>query len=433
MAGEIEELHIFLDPQVMDAAVQELGDRSVQLLDGIGLTDVAIMDIALKINSELSQPGVCGSLFAQSASHTLTLQLLRRHSTLSADEALDRMDLPAHRLRAALEYIEAHLCEDVSLDAIAAAANLSTFRFARGFRKATGQPPHQYVIGRRLERAKQLLRATEEEIGRGRAPRGIRLAEPLHRGVQPALRPAAQTISPILPTMIDVGRRRCALLTAVVIALPLWLDGCSTRSLIRDPTVAAADKAILAPEVTMYVVRRGWHIDLGFAASDLTGPLAAAREQFPQARFVTFGFGDRRYLHARNPAFPNMLAALWPGDGLLLVTALGATPQQAFGDSEVVEVKLSARQAAQAQRSVVGALMLQDARPQSDGPGPYEDSLWRSSLRYSAAFTCNTWAAQVLSSAGLPLRVHGVVFAAQVWQPLVRLARAASPINEPAQ
>jgi AraC family transcriptional regulator len=163
--GEIEELHIFLDPQVMSVAVQELGDRPVQLLDGIGLTDMAVMDIALKINTELSQPGVCGSLFAQSASHTLTLQLLRRHSTLNTHAMLDRLDLPAHRLRAALDYIEAHLCEDVSLDAIAAAANLSTFRFARGFRKATGQPPHQYVIGRRLERAKELLRATEEEIG----------------------------------------------------------------------------------------------------------------------------------------------------------------------------------------------------------------------------------------------------------------------------
>lgn len=234
--------------------------------------------------------------------------------------------------------------------------------------------------------------------------------------------------------MIGAGRRRCALLTAVVIAWPLWFDGCNTRSVARDPTVATVDEAMLAPEVTMYVVRRGWHIDLGFAASDLTGPLAAAREQFPQARFVTFGFGDRRYLHARNPAFPNMLAALWPGKGLLLVTALRATPQQAFGEREVVEVKLSSRQAAQAQRSVVGALTLQDARPQSDGPGPYEDSLyWRSSLRYSAAYTCNSWAAQVLNSAGLPLRVHGVVFAAQVWQPLVRLARPSSPINEPAR
>jgi AraC family transcriptional regulator len=162
--GEIEELHMFLDPEVLSAAAHEIADRPVQLLDGIGIIDMAILDVALKINAELAQPGLCGRLFSQSMTHSLALQLLRRHSTLCGSDRLERLDIPAHRLRAALEYIEAHLCEDVSLEAIAAAANLSTFRFARGFRKATGQPPHQYVIGRRLERAKDLLRTTNADI-----------------------------------------------------------------------------------------------------------------------------------------------------------------------------------------------------------------------------------------------------------------------------
>jgi AraC family transcriptional regulator len=163
--GGIEELHIFLDPVVVSAAAQELGDRPVRLLDGIGLIDMSIMEIALKIHAELMRPEVCSRLFASSMSHALTLQLLRRHSTLSIHDRLQRLDLSPRRLQSALEYIEAHLCEDVSLEAIAAAANLSVFRFARGFCKATGQPPHQYVIGRRLERAKDLLRTTEESIG----------------------------------------------------------------------------------------------------------------------------------------------------------------------------------------------------------------------------------------------------------------------------
>jgi len=162
--GEIEELHIFLDPEILTAAAQEIGDRPVHLLDGIGIVDMAILDIALKINAELTQPGVCARLFAQSMTHCLALQLLRRHSSVGASETIERLDIPPHRLRAALEYIEAHLCEDVSLAAIAAAANLSTFRFARGFRKVTGQAPHQYVIGRRLERARDLLRTTDEPI-----------------------------------------------------------------------------------------------------------------------------------------------------------------------------------------------------------------------------------------------------------------------------
>ncbi len=209
--------------------------------------------------------------------------------------------------------------------------------------------------------------------------------------------------------------RRCALLAAMAIALPLWLGGCDTHGALLAPAVGRT--------VTMYVVRRGWHIDVGFAANDLTGPLRTVSGQFPDARFVTFGFGDRRYLHARDPAFPNMLAALWPGDGLMLVTALRGTPQQAFGESQVIELQVSASQATAAQSSMAASLALQDGQPQSDGPGPYQGSAyWRSSLRYSAAYTCNTWAAQMLASAGLPLPVHGVVFAGQVWRAVRRLA-----------
>jgi AraC family transcriptional regulator len=40
---------------------------------------------------------------------------------------------------------------------MAAAAHLSSYHFARQFKAATGLPPHQYVISRRVERAQRLL------------------------------------------------------------------------------------------------------------------------------------------------------------------------------------------------------------------------------------------------------------------------------------
>ena len=40
---------------------------------------------------------------------------------------------------------------------MAAIAHLSVYHFARQFKAATGVPPHQYVILRRVERARQLL------------------------------------------------------------------------------------------------------------------------------------------------------------------------------------------------------------------------------------------------------------------------------------
>jgi AraC family transcriptional regulator len=58
-----------------------------------------------------------------------------------------------------VEYIEEHLDAGPTLEQLAAVARLSPYHFARQFKKATGLPPHLYVILRRVERAKQLLQA----------------------------------------------------------------------------------------------------------------------------------------------------------------------------------------------------------------------------------------------------------------------------------
>jgi len=38
---------------------------------------------------------------------------------------------------------------------------MSAFRFARGFKKETGRSPHQFLLERRVEFAKDLLRSTD--------------------------------------------------------------------------------------------------------------------------------------------------------------------------------------------------------------------------------------------------------------------------------
>jgi AraC family transcriptional regulator len=65
--------------------------------------------------------------------------------------------LPRRRLRAVVAYIEDHLDAGLTLEELAAVAHLSPYHFARQFRTATGLPPHQFVIARRVERARQFL------------------------------------------------------------------------------------------------------------------------------------------------------------------------------------------------------------------------------------------------------------------------------------
>ena len=59
--------------------------------------------------------------------------------------------------RAVVERIEEHLDGGPSLVQLAAVVRLNPYHFARQFKAATGLPPHQYVILRRVERARQLL------------------------------------------------------------------------------------------------------------------------------------------------------------------------------------------------------------------------------------------------------------------------------------
>jgi len=61
------------------------------------------------------------------------------------------------RLSRVLDYVEANLESDLTLDHLASIACLSRFHFARAFKSATGYSPHLYVSAKRLERAKAFL------------------------------------------------------------------------------------------------------------------------------------------------------------------------------------------------------------------------------------------------------------------------------------
>jgi AraC family transcriptional regulator len=113
----------------------------------------------LAVDAELSAGGVGGSLAAESLANVLAVHLLRH---LAAPRRLERgrdSALPRGRLRAVVEYIEEHLDGGPTLAQMAAVVRLNPYYFARQFKAATGLPPHQYVIARRVERAKQLLQA----------------------------------------------------------------------------------------------------------------------------------------------------------------------------------------------------------------------------------------------------------------------------------
>jgi AraC family transcriptional regulator len=68
------------------------------------------------------------------------------------------------KLRHAAEYIDRNLRNRLTLAEIAAEVDLNPHYFARVFKKTLGQPPHKYILDKRVERAKALLKTTEMSL-----------------------------------------------------------------------------------------------------------------------------------------------------------------------------------------------------------------------------------------------------------------------------
>jgi len=71
---------------------------------------------------------------------------------------------PARHLLRAKDLADARYFEPLDVDDMARAAGLSKAHFAREFRRAFGEPPHAYLMTRRLERAAALLRTTDRSV-----------------------------------------------------------------------------------------------------------------------------------------------------------------------------------------------------------------------------------------------------------------------------
>lgn len=162
--GEFDEVQMFIDPQRLEAAAAEITDRPFSLLEGISIQDPFVYAIARRIVEELRHAAAGTSCFGDVIADTLIWHLLRTHSTLSQASAIDRIDMPAHKVRMALEFMVGHAAKDISVDDIAAAVSMSSGRFARGFKKATGQSPYQFLLNRRIEMARDLLRSTDQRL-----------------------------------------------------------------------------------------------------------------------------------------------------------------------------------------------------------------------------------------------------------------------------
>ena len=154
---------LMLEPtQVAQIAHEFVDTDRVEFAPQFNAPDPLIHQICLALLSELKSNGLGTRLYAESLTTALSAHLLKKYSTQPLRESAHRVG--NNQLRPAIDFINENLDQDLKLAEIAAVVNMSQFYFARMFKQLMGISPHQYVVGRRMERAQQLLTKSQLSV-----------------------------------------------------------------------------------------------------------------------------------------------------------------------------------------------------------------------------------------------------------------------------
>jgi AraC family transcriptional regulator len=153
--GEVEYIEITASEKVRREVASELRvPHHFELDDDHGWSDPIVFDIASRFRSAARE-----SLAVADIERDILLRRLygRVFATRFGGRFRIRGSLDRVRLDRVIDFVEAHLEENLTLGKLAEVAALSPFHFARSFRLSTGLTPHRYVRARRLERARDMI------------------------------------------------------------------------------------------------------------------------------------------------------------------------------------------------------------------------------------------------------------------------------------
>jgi AraC family transcriptional regulator len=174
-AGPIPTLHTYTRSEVILCALDSHFVRNIlSELDRQPRTgpiirpkfqDSAIRRLMTLLSEEVRAGGPSGKLYSDSLAHALAVRYLllgERPQYQRADSAISA--LPPYALKRVLDRIEHGFQSEISLASLAEEAGYSRGHFLKMFRASMGMTPHRYLLKRRTDHARSLLKRPEISI-----------------------------------------------------------------------------------------------------------------------------------------------------------------------------------------------------------------------------------------------------------------------------
>jgi AraC family transcriptional regulator len=159
-------LRLFLPATARDRLTGDRGFPRVPNLRAtpLRMQDPVIQGLALSILPVLERPLAGTTLFLESVALAFHAHIRRNYGVVAASGRCVGSGLAHWQLRRVSAFADAHLDAGLSTADLAAECRLSPSHFNRAFSTSTGTSPHKWLVNRRVERAKALLRGGGHEL-----------------------------------------------------------------------------------------------------------------------------------------------------------------------------------------------------------------------------------------------------------------------------
>jgi AraC family transcriptional regulator len=160
--GPYDVLHLHVPNHLIEECARGMTGHPLPMLfsKGVPNKDTTVDSLARALFEADRVGGSFGQLYADCISMAIVARLLAWANRGAGSEQPKTGKLSRWRLKRAIDYVDAHLDNPVSLADIASSAGLTRMHFAAQFRAATGLRPHEYLLRRRIERAQEMLVGT---------------------------------------------------------------------------------------------------------------------------------------------------------------------------------------------------------------------------------------------------------------------------------
>ena len=151
-------------PATYDTIISEIvRGGSVHFEPRHPINDPLVSQIVSTLTHEM-ESGFLDHILVDALNTALAVQIVRHFVDPSKITLAPSNGLSRERLQRVCDYIEAHLDDRLTLADLAGVACLSPYHFSRSFKQAVGVGPQRYVMERRIERAKILMRRTRQPL-----------------------------------------------------------------------------------------------------------------------------------------------------------------------------------------------------------------------------------------------------------------------------